>query len=64
MEAYQQRVIDEKAELDDKKDKLHAFLTTDIFDSLPKRTRELMNVQYYAMCNYALILELRIAEFE
>jgi len=64
MEAWQQRVVDEKAELDERKDKLHAFFTTDTFDSLPKRTRELMGVQYYAMCNYALMLEIRINDFK
>lgn len=60
---FQQRVIDEKAALQEKINALYVFFTTDTFDELPCDDRMLLNAQYHAMNTYASILETRIRKF-
>lgn len=64
MEAYQQRVVDEKAELDDKLGKLTKFIEPNpIFDGLPIEDKELLCRQAGVMREYSIILGSRIARF-
>lgn len=63
MEPYQQRVVDEKAELDAKIAKLDAFTLGDVFAALPVCDRVLMLRQMAAMLAYVSILEVRIERF-
>lgn len=63
MEPHQQRVVDEKAELDDKKAKLHAFIDGKVFLSLPDTEQERLGRQLYIMRQYSDVLSERIAAF-
>jgi hypothetical protein len=60
---YQQRVVDEKTELDDKLSRLKPFLLTEKFSSLPQAERDRMVRQAGAMEDYSTILGERIAAF-
>jgi hypothetical protein len=60
---HQQRVLDEKAELDGRLTKLNDFLCTPIFASLdPQEAQRLMS-QAQVMANYSTILRDRIDAF-
>ena len=63
MQAFQQRVVDEKAELDEKLSKLDAFVLTGKFDALPNAEQERMQRQQKAMGEYSAVLGERIAAF-
>lgn len=63
MEPHQQRVIDEKIELDEKLSKLTAFFDTKIFASLPEAEQNRLRRQQFAMTDYSTILGERIANF-
>jgi hypothetical protein len=60
---HQQRVMNEKLELDDKINKLDAFFTTAVFRGLMGRDQYLLLEQIRSMRSYSLILEERIAGF-
>jgi hypothetical protein len=60
---HQQRVIDEKAELDEKRTKLKAFFDTPIFAGLDPNEQDRLCAQSEAMGNYSDILSQRIAAF-
>jgi hypothetical protein len=65
MEPYQQRVIDEKAELDEKLAKLRAFTEdTEKFTRLDKNEQERMTRQKSYMAEYSRVLGERIAAFK
>lgn len=63
MHDFQQRVVDEKAELDAKREKLGQFRGTKFFASLPWQEQERLNTQAHLMCMYSAILGERIANF-
>jgi hypothetical protein len=63
VQAHQQRVIAEKAELDVKLRALRAFFETGTYGSLPKEERNRQQRQCYAMADYSRILGERIAAF-
>jgi hypothetical protein len=64
MQPHQQRVVDEKKELDEKLDKLKAFIeTSSIFKSLPVDERDRLGRQFDVMAEYSSILSQRIAAF-
>lgn len=63
MQKHQQRVIDEKAELDEKIEKLRKFTLTDIFKDLGSHDKILLSDQLYSMSQYSDILEERISLF-
>jgi hypothetical protein len=63
MEAYKQRVIDEKTELDTKLNKLAAFLHTTTFDALLPEEQRRLWLQQIFMQQYSTILGERIAAF-
>ena len=63
MAPHQQRVVDEKTELDAKREKLVAFGGTAIFASLPQEEQERLDRQASCMTEYSEILGERIAAF-
>lgn len=63
MEDYQQRVRNEKKELDEKIEKLQKFILSEKFESLPKEQQHLLIHQKYVMNEYTNILIGRIMLF-
>ena len=64
MQPHQQRVVDEKTELDSKMDKLTTFIDTPLFASLPEAEQERLVRQLHHMGNYTAVLHERIEAFE
>lgn len=65
MEAWQDRVIAEKRELDEKIVKIVAFIESSAaFPSLPAEDQRLLRDQLAAMSDYGEALRLRIARFK
>jgi len=64
MQPYQERVVEEKRQLDEKTKRLEAFMGGDIFPTLPKDEQERMKEQRAAMTRYSDILGRRIAAFK
>lgn len=64
LKPFQQRVIDEHAELSDKLDKLIAFIGTQTYLDLPAPERDRLWRQSIAMGEYLSILAQRIAAFK
>jgi hypothetical protein len=63
MESFQQRVVDEKAELDSKIVRLRGFLGSDTFAHLPGAEQERMTRQLTVMEQYSSVLGERVAAF-
>lgn len=63
MKAFQQRVIDEKTELDEKRQKLSEFFDNDKFNELEASAKDLLETQYYHMSKYSETLGERIKLF-
>lgn len=63
MPPHQQRVIGEKAQLDDKLTKLTAFLQGETFKALPEDEQDRLLRQSIAMRDYAAALDERISAF-
>jgi hypothetical protein len=63
MQPHQQRVVDEKTELDEKLKKLDAFGRTELFASLPADEQGRLNRQHSVMEQYSAVLGERIAAF-
>jgi hypothetical protein len=64
MQPFQQRVVDEKRELDEKSEKLLAFINGKIFQSLTSAEQERMHRQWQYMNGYSGVLGERIEAFE
>lgn len=64
MEPFQQRVIDEKAELDAKIDALESFMTTKVFRELDRAEQRRLFIQSSVMDAYSAILYDRICNFK
>ena len=62
-EPHQQRVVDEKSELDEKTGKLGEFFSTEIYESLPEDEQTDLGAQHRVMEAYSDILGRRIARF-
>ena len=60
---HQQRVVDEKAELDDRAGKLNVFIGTEVFKGLPLAERGRMTRQLSLMLQLSMVLGERIAAF-
>ena len=60
---YQQRVIQERNELDSKLGSLLTFIGTPVFHSLDGADRALLKQQADVMAEYSRILSIRIARF-
>ncbi|CDG21051.1 conserved protein of unknown function [Xenorhabdus poinarii G6] len=63
MQPYQQRVIDELAELDSKIEKLSDFIGGAIYNGLDETDRVLLAMQLSAMKGYSEILHKRVSRF-
>lgn len=64
MEAFQQRVVDEKQALDEKIQKLTAFVVGSIFSGLDEDERSRLSIQLQHMIGYSEVLGQRIAAFK
>lgn len=61
---HQQRVVDERTELDDKRGKLLAFIqNSPIFKTLSESDQKLLEEQWEVMSHYSVILLARIDAF-
>lgn len=60
---FQQRVVQEKQELDDKLTSLTKFMDGTIFEDLPAAEQDRMERQFAAMTDYSAVLGERIAAF-
>lgn len=63
MQPHQERVVNEKRELDEKLEKLIAFFGGDVFNGLLPEDQDLMKGQATYMKQYSEILGMRIARF-
>ena len=63
MEPHQQRVVDEKAELDARRTKLGEFKNTDRWLEIPWQEQERLNTQAHLMTMLSAVLGERIANF-
>lgn len=62
---HQQRVFDELAELDDRRNKLNDFITgNDLFGKLPTDEQQRLRIQSSVMHEYSKVLNERIAAFQ
>jgi hypothetical protein len=57
---WHKRLLQEKQELDLKRDRLYRFLSTDTFQKLPDPQKNLLQRQHDAMTEYSYILMQRI----
>ena len=60
---HQERVIAEKAALDESLQKLAAFMAGEVFDAMPEEDRYLMQLQSSVMLSYSMLLGKRIERF-
>ncbi len=63
LEPYQQRVVDEKADLDARREKLGAFKNSAAFTLLSWQEQERLNTQAHLMTMLSAVLGERIAAF-
>lgn len=63
MKPYQQRVLEEKAELFTKLNALRDFNSGDVFETLPKEEQRRLVKQHGIICEYIQILTERIDAF-
>lgn len=63
MQPHQQRVVKEKAELDDRAHKLSLFFRTEMFEGLPTAERDRLRTQLHLMRALSSVLEARINAF-
>ena len=63
MQPHQQRVVDEKTDLDAKRDRLRSFVGGDTYRTLDQAEQSRLNRQLEAMTLYSNILEERITAF-
>jgi hypothetical protein len=64
MKDYQKRVVVEKKELDVKREKLTAFLQTDVYTKLDVQEQRRLSLQSNAMNTYSQVLKERIDNFK
>ena len=64
MKDYQQRVVDERAELAAKHDRLIGFSQGDVFHALPAEEQVLLSWQSSVMAAYLSVLARRISLFK
>ncbi len=60
IQPHQQRVVDEKAQLDERIKKLQTFIWGEKFDKLDRVEQDLMRQQLDAMHNYSTVLNNRL----
>lgn len=64
MQPHQQRVVEEKAALDEKIEKLQAFIGSEQFAQVDRREQSRLSHQHSIMADYSAILHSRIAAWE
>ena len=64
MSDFIERLNEEQRELNEKVDKLHAFLYSDKIDKASAYQQDLLRIQLYAMRTYLDILSTRINDLE
>ena len=64
MKPYQERVVAEKRELDDRVNKLHAFLESPVSDEVDRQELVRLGRQLQIMREYAGVLAERIEAFK
>lgn len=64
MSDFKTRLLDEKAQLDDKREKLQSFLGSDKFVQIDSVQQRLLNIQILAMDTYSQCLLERITALE
>ena len=64
MQDWQERVIKEREELSVRGDKLDAFMSSDVYDTLDSDGRAWLFIQVHAMFMYAEALDARIGAFQ
>lgn len=60
MADFKQRIVEEKQQLDERLEKLEAFLHTGTFDGLEERQQELLTYQADLMGKYSDVLRERL----
>lgn len=63
MQDYQERVVVEKADLDERVAKLRRFFTTPAYAGLDSAEQDRLSRQFGYMCSYSAVLEELIAAF-
>lgn len=63
MEVFQERVLQEKTELDEKLHRLSDFIAGDAFDKISDAEKDRLQRQAAAMGEYSTILAERVADF-
>ena len=63
MQPHEQRVVDERNELEGKINKIWEFIGGDIWQSLNKVDQDLLAIQHNAMTAYSATLSARISRF-
>lgn len=63
LQPHQQRVVEERTELETKLGKLQTFITGPKFRDIPDAEQGRLVLQHHIMNSYALVLEQRIAAF-
>jgi hypothetical protein len=63
MEAYQERVVEEREQLGAKIDKLGSFVSSDVFKTVDDAEQKRLRRQLTIMQQYLQVLNERIAEF-
>jgi len=60
MAGFRERVLEEKAQLDERLSKLGPFIESEKFETIDTRQQELLRCQYWTMQTYTDILERRL----
>jgi hypothetical protein len=60
---HQERVVAEKADLDEKREKLITFIGTNLYQTLPEDERHRLSEQCHFMNGYSKVLGDRITAF-
>jgi len=63
MNDHEERVVAEKEQLDEKLDKLSAFMHSNVFGQLHTTDQELLGMQQHLMLGYSKVLAARINRF-
>ena len=63
MEAHQERVVAEADQLNERTNKLGAFLLSDLYKTLPEVEQKRLARQHTVMTQYLQVLNERIADF-
>lgn len=61
---YQERVVEEKTDLDDKINKLRIFMASNAFKAVYAAEQDRLQEQLDVMCQYSRVLAERIAAFK